>query len=454
MDRVAEERLREQYARCDAKPFYSSTHVVGAYMDKHMVFQLLQFMETNEVFAKTDVVQAQLELIGKTNMVEFEIELHEGLHGEAPKAMADRKAAVLHRLDELNEYCEPILAVINGEGVVEQLKADGAYTAEHLLSAHGVTEDHVEELYVLAKFSFECGSYAEAGSYLAHYRALTKAEDNSFSALWGQYAADLLVPNWDAALEDMEQLREEIETRSFESPLQQLQQRTWLMHWSLFVYFKHPLGRNAIVDMLFNERYMNALTTNCPHMLRYLAAAVITNKRRRNKLEELVKVIQQERYAYSDPITEFLECLYVNFDFESAQQKLRDCEAVLDNDYFLAATKDEFIENARLFVFETYCRIHQCIDIALLAEKLNMDPEAAERWIVNLVREANLDAKIDSNKHQVLMGVQRPNIYQQVIEKTQGLAFRSYVLAGNVDRAAKTKQGKQQGQQLSSSAGR
>ena len=36
----------------------------------------------------------------------------------------------------------------------------------------------------------------------------------------------------------------------------------------------------------------------------------------------------QESYTYRDPITEFLECLYVNFDFDGAQQKLRECETV------------------------------------------------------------------------------------------------------------------------------
>ena len=45
-------------------------------------------------------------------------------------------------------------------------------------------------------------------------------------------------------------------------------------------------------------------------------------------LKELVKVIQQEQYSYKDPIIEFLECLYVNYDFDGAQQKLRECEIV------------------------------------------------------------------------------------------------------------------------------
>ncbi len=44
------------------------------------------------------------------------------------------------------------------------------------------------------------------------------------------------------------------------------------------------------------HRYLNAIQTMCPHMLRYLTTAVITNKdvrKRRQVLKDLVKVIQQ-----------------------------------------------------------------------------------------------------------------------------------------------------------------
>ena len=44
----------------------------------------------------------------------------------------------------------------------------------------------------------------------------------------------------------------------------------------------------------------------------------------------------QESYAYRDPITEFVECLYVKFDFDMAQQKLVECEKVHVHAYFLS----------------------------------------------------------------------------------------------------------------------
>lgn len=70
-------------------------------------------------------------------------------------------------------------------------------------------------------------------------------------------------------------------------------------------------------------RYLNALQTTAQHLLRYLAAAVVVNKRRRNAMKDLIRVIEQEAYEYSDPITQFLECLFVRYDFEGAQVRGR-----------------------------------------------------------------------------------------------------------------------------------
>jgi translation initiation factor 3 subunit E len=81
------------------------------------------------------------------------------------------------------------------------------------------------------------------------------------------------------------------------------------------------------------------------------------------------------------------------------------------NDFFLVSCRNEFMENARLLIFETYCRIHQTIDISTLAQKLDMDQDAAERWTVNLIRNAHLDAKIDSAANHVIMGTQNPSMY-------------------------------------------
>merc|ERR1719167_1968719 len=91
---------------------------------------------------------------------------------------------------------------------------------------------------------------------------------------------DYLIQNWDTALEDLKRLQQFIDESTFGSSLQLLQQRTWLIHWSLFVFFNHPKGRDLIIELfLYQKQYLNAIQTTCPWILRYLATAVITNKR-------------------------------------------------------------------------------------------------------------------------------------------------------------------------------
>ena len=53
-----------------------------------------------------------------------------------------------------------------------------------------------------------------------------------------------------------------------------------------------------------SPRYLNAIQTMCPHILRYLTTAVITNKdvrKRRQVLKDLVKVIQQVKQHSPSP---------------------------------------------------------------------------------------------------------------------------------------------------------
>ena len=118
--------------------------------------------------------------------------------------------------------------------------------------------------------------------------------------------------------------------QSFASPVQQLQQRTWLLHWSLFVFFNHETNRTALLEYFLHEKYLNVIQTSCPHLLRYLAAAAILAPaaRRTTLLPEVVALIEHELYTFRDPLTEFLRLLFVEFDFDAAQTQLQEFEKV------------------------------------------------------------------------------------------------------------------------------
>lgn len=426
---------------------------IAPYLDRHLVFPLLEFLQDKQLYSDDQILKAKIELLAKTNMVDYAMDIHKSLYHteDVPQEMVDRRVEVVGRLKILEESAAPLISFLQNPALVQELRSDKQHNLQMLSERFQIGANQIEALYQYAKFQFDCGNYSGASDYLYQYRTLCSNSDRSLNALWGKLAAEILMQNWDVALEELNRLKEVIDSKNFTSPLNQLQNRTWLMHWSLFVYFNHENGRNAIIDLFFQERYLNAIQTNAHHLLRYLAIAVIINKRRRNSLKDLVKVIQQEQYTYKDPITEFLECLFVNYDFERAQQKLLECEEVIVNDFFLGKQaqdngfvtvplRDEFLENARLFIFETYCRIHQCIDIGMLSQKLNMNYDDAERWIVNLIRNARLDAMIDSNMGTVVMGTQHTNMYEQIIETTKQLSVRSYMLANGVVAASTTAQ--------------
>ncbi|XP_043692326.1 eukaryotic translation initiation factor 3 subunit E-like isoform X2 [Telopea speciosissima] len=424
---------------------YDLTPRIAPLLDRHLVFPLLEFLQERQLYHDDEILKGKIVLLNNTNMVDYAMDIHKSLYHteEVPQDMVDRRVEVVARLKSLEESAAPLISFLQNPNLVQELRADKQYNIQMLNDRYQVGPEQIEALYQYAKFQFECGNYSGAADYLYQYRALSTNAERCLSALWGKLAAEILMQNWDIALEELNRLREIIDSKNFASPLIQLQSRIWLMHWSLFIFFNHDSGRTGLIDLFFYDRYINAIQTNAPHLLRYLATAFIVNKRRRPQLKEFIRIIQQEQYSYKDPITEFLECLYVNYDFDGAQKKLRECEDVILNDPFLGKRveegnfstvplRDEFLENARLFIFETYCRIHQCVDMRMLAEKLNMNYDEAEIWIVNLVRNAKLDAKIDTKSGTVVMEPNDLDVYEQIIENMKALAGRTYKLAHQV----------------------
>lgn len=62
-----------------------------------------------------------------------------------------------------------------------------------------------------------------------------------------------------------------------------------------------------------------------------------------------------------------------------------------------------------------------------------MSEPDAEKWLIELMRAAQLDAKIDSTERQVVMSVAPPSVYQLVLEKTRDLTVRTRVLAESIE---------------------
>lgn len=439
---------------------------MSPFMDPHLMFPMFNHLkrvnEKTSVYQTKDLIAAELNVASATKMVDFEKDLYTTVHSKAAPAAMDAKAQETNRrFDELEPQLQALFELVNkNPDAVQAMRDADQYTLQDgasykgVTSKHGVTTAHVEMLFEYAKLTYESGNYEMATFYLSHYLLLgPEGSDKMHRALWGKLAAEILYAitcneraetdkdratvqaTFAQAAADLEVLSSQIDSNSNFTQLTQLSMRAWLLHWSLFVFFQQAEGgRDALVEMFLKEKYLNCIQTYCPWLLRYLAFAVVTDKRRwrgRQK-DDLLKIIKLEEYEYKDPVTEFLVCLFHESDFDAAQKKLTTCDAVLNMDYFLSPLRTEFMEMAKECIFEMKCRIHQKIDMNQLAESLNLQQAEAERWIIGLINDSKLDAKIDSASNHVEMEKSYPSIYSQIVAKTKHLTYQTHALHDQV----------------------
>lgn len=349
------------------------------HLDRHLVFPLLNFLEeeTPEDEDITHITQLKYGLLKETNMSDFVGDLYAQLNNlnEKPAEYTKKREEVLAKREKYEEETEKIQQLLGDADVVNNLRSDKQANLNYLKETHGVTTEMVERLYEYGQFQYSCGDYGSAGDLLYQFRILSTDNDKVNAASWGKLASDILTTNWESALEEVMKLKESIDTRLFNNPLAQLQHRTWLIHWSLFPMFNHEPARDQLTELLFSQTFINTIQVSCPWILRYLAAAVITNRNRpgakggfaygnyQKQVKDLVRVVRQEDYEYNDPVTAFIKALYIDFDFEEAQRRLLEADDILKSDFFLVSASETFLDAARHLISESYCKIHQRIDI-------------------------------------------------------------------------------------------
>lgn len=467
---------------------YDLTQTLLPYLDRHLGLPLLSHLAGTGIFAEADIAKAQYELAKNTSMVDYALQLHEQAYPNqpAPAEIEKQRDTAIALNDKLGGEVDHVLNVIQDPDVASALKQDKAQNLQWLEEKYSLTSEQINALYRYGYFQFNCGNYADASSYLYHFRILSTDPVLIMSSHWGKLASDILCAEWEQALSELKLLREQIDSSAAHATASYapssssngaaqtddltqeglLKKRAWLLHWALFIFFNHPQGREQLVEMFLSPVYLNTIQTTCWWLLRYIVAALLLSRRTTrvylvqqpapatlmasassanvNKLspqaaiKDITNIIDSESYrlAGTDPIVDFLSKLFVDFDFEAAQEQLTLAEQVAAKDFFLADFKDELVEACRVVISEAYCRIHSKVDIADLVKRLNLSKEDGEKWIVNLVRDTRADAKIDFKEGMVFMNPTHPPIYQTIIEKTRGFTFRTSAMGTAIDRKA------------------
>lgn len=61
-------------------PNYDLTSRIALHLDRHLVFPLLEFLQERQLYADEEILKAKTDLLSKTNMVDYAIDIHRSLH--------------------------------------------------------------------------------------------------------------------------------------------------------------------------------------------------------------------------------------------------------------------------------------------------------------------------------------------------------------------------------------
>lgn len=255
------------------------------------------------------------------------------------------------------------------------------------------------------------------------------------SGAFGKLATEIQLQEWEKAVQSMYLVDECIEKNETNSALTQLQQRTWLLHWSLLILKNDPTAHEKIVDFMMTPRCLETMQTNAPWLLRYVTIGVMSHTRRISMMPEVVEMVEMEKEVYSDPILAYVDVLSTSFDFDCAVSLLKDVEVVIQQDYFLQGTVGvSFMEAARILLLETYVRINQQVKISTMAVKLGMEEKATAMWIQMMKAKEMMDEKITVKDNMIVMKNTTNTAYQQVMEKTKELDERTASMEAQLER--------------------
>lgn len=169
----------------DITPEYDLLPRLIPYLDRHLVFPLLEFSAGTDE-EDTEITRAKYELLKHTNMTDYVANLWKEINNSdtIPDEFVKKREKVLAKLEHYQVQSEKITELLQDEEVVGNLRSDKAANLRFLEEQHGVTNDMVNSLYDYGRFQYSCGSYGNAAELLYQFRVLSTDNDKVASATW------------------------------------------------------------------------------------------------------------------------------------------------------------------------------------------------------------------------------------------------------------------------------
>lgn len=244
-----------------------------------------------------------------------------------------------------------------------------------------------------------------------------------------------------AIIEELRSLRYRIENKGPESYIQVISGKSTLLHyWVICFYvFQNEPDYDYLLELFSQETYLSALLISSPHLLRYLVFIVVLSKNYKKSskysLNNVVSTYENNLCTYKDSAIEFITYLFVDFNFEKANERIETVKNELTHDIFFSDSKDLLVVNSQELLFETFCNIYSSVNINLISNYLKCNNDEAEIFIVNLIRKNNMKARFSTEDKNILeLKSRHNNAYEETVKKSKDLLTKTNLLINNVSK--------------------
>lgn len=104
---------------------------MSKYMDAHLLFPLLEFTQTCGIYKEDDLLRAKIELLKRTNMVDYAIDIYNAVNktDQGSDELRARREEVVARMRQLQVEAEPITAFISDPAKVDTLRGEKTHNS-------------------------------------------------------------------------------------------------------------------------------------------------------------------------------------------------------------------------------------------------------------------------------------------------------------------------------------
>lgn len=418
-----------------------------SFLDPHVAICLLENANEQSRLDKSLYNRLMLNLLLRTKKYSRTRDFLNNLKADIPDAtfnslnerLTQRESELTTQLESLkvsvDEMKAEIIRVFESEEKFMKEQKNKQNTGSRFIAIpKKITDDTLQYAFLL----YESGDYENARYYVNQLFCVADHLQDLLKLHWGRFFL-LLIKRFEdmkqdnvkpdnTIMDELKSLRSRLESRGPESYFQVVSGKCSLLHYIIMIsyVFAGEPDYDYLIDIFATDSYMSAIQTCSPHLFRYLVFMLILSKNKKKtakyNLSNVVSSYENNLCTYEDEAVKFVNQLYVKFNFEQANEELKQFGNCVANDILLAGHEDDIVNNSKELLFEAFCNIYSSVDIDLISKYLGLSKEESEIWIVNLIRKNNIKARFSSdNKSTLELKNMHKNVYEETVKRSRDL---------------------------------